>query len=289
MKKRQIWLTELKRNPAVAAGLTFLLVFAAVALLAPLLAPYAPDKRCDIPYLRPSVQHLLGTNDIGQDIFSEMVYGTRVSLTIGVIAALCSTAAGSLFGLMGGYLGGTADRLVCAAVNVMMALPGLPLTLVLVAFLGGSMRNMIFIICFTSWAGTARIVRSRVQQLKEAPFIKIESALGAGKMRIMLYHLLPNVMDIILTRFALSVGSAMTTESSLSFLGLGSYGQKSWGNVLHYAFYNGGLLRGFYWWYLPPVVCISLCMMSFMLITGKGRAREGLAGVGGRRKRNAEA
>ena len=107
--------------------------------------------------------------------------------------------------------------------------------------------------------------------------------MGAGTCRIMAVHLLPNVSDILLTRFALSVGSAMMTESSLSFLGLGSYGEKSWGNVLHYAFYRGGFLRGFYWWYLPPILCISLCMLGFVLLTQRGQNREGF----GKRKKEA--
>ncbi|HML45528.1 MAG TPA: ABC transporter permease [Clostridia bacterium] len=162
----------------------------------------------------------------------------------------------------------------------MMAMPSLPLTLVLVAYLGGSMANMIFVICCTAWVGTARVIRARTMQLREAPFVMIARALGASHARIMLAHLLPNVADILLTRFALSVGSAMMTESGLSFLGLGSYGQKSWGNVLHFAFYRGGLMRNFYWWYLPPIICISACMLGFILLGQRGSRREGFARPG---------
>lgn len=275
MRKSSWRMLQIKRNPALLLGLGILILLAGIAFLAPWIAPYEPDTRCDLPYLKPSEAHFLGTNDIGQDIFSEMVWGTRVSLGIGAAAAVCSTGAGAFLGILAGYLGGRVDRVIRAVMDVMMALPELPLTMVLVAFLGGSTQNMIFIISATSWAGMARVIRSRAQQLREEPFVKIELALGASKLRIMLLHMIPNMADMIVTRFALSVGSAMTTESSLSFLGLGNYGQKSWGNVLHYAFYNGGLMRGFYWWYLPPVICISLSMLCFMLIARRGEKREG--------------
>lgn len=280
MKKKLIR-QKLRRSPAVIAGAVILLIFGFVAVFARQIAPYDPAQRVAAPYVRPCAQHLLGTNDIGQDILSEMILGTRVSLTIGIAAALISTVVGAFLGILAGYLRGAADYIITAVIDVMMSLPGLPLTLVLAAYFGGGMGNMIFVICLTSWVGTARIVRSRVLQLREEPYIKIEQAMGAGVGRIMAVHLLPDVADILLTRFALSVGGAIMTESSLSFLGLGSYGEKSWGNVLHYAFYRGGLLRGFYWWYLPPIVCISLCMLSFMLLTQKGQNREGF----GKRKK----
>lgn len=274
MNRADLW-RKIRRNPLVALGIVIILFFGMAALFADQLAPYDPTERVAAPYVGPCAEHPLGTNDIGQDILSEMIWGTRVSLSIGIAAALISTAVGAALGLLAGYLRGWVDQVLTALIDIMMSLPGLPLTLVLVAFFGGSMGNMIFVICLTAWVGTARVVRARVIQLREEPFIKIEEAMGAGACRIMAVHLLPNVSDILLTRFALAVGSAMMTESSLSFLGLGSYGEKSWGNVLHYAFYRGGLLRGFYWWYLPPILCISLCMLGFMLLTQRGHNREG--------------
>lgn len=287
MNRPSVLLRKIRRNPLVLAGVVIILTFGVVALFASHMAPYDPTERVAVPYVRPCMEHLLGTNDIGQDILSEMIWGTRVSLTIGIVAALISTVVGALLGLLAGYLRGWVDQVLTALIDVMMSLPGLPLTLVLVAFFGGGMGNMIFVICLTAWVGTARVVRARVIQLREEPFIKIEQAMGAGAFRVMAVHLLPNVSDILLTRFALSVGSAMMTESSLSFLGLGSYGEKSWGNVLHYAFYRGGLLRGFYWWYLPPILCISLCMLGFMLLTQQGHNREGFGKVRTKETRHA--
>ena len=282
MKKKRIR-EKIKRSPMAITGAVILLIFAIIAIFARQLAPYDPSERVAAPYVRPCAEHPLGTNDIGQDILSEMILGTRVSLTIGVTAALISTVVGAFAGILAGYLQGVTDRIITAIIDVMMSLPGLPLTLVLAAYFGGSMANMIFVICLTSWVGTARIVRARVMQLREEPYIKIEQTMGAGVGRIMTMHLLPNVSDILLSRFAMAVGSAIMTESSLSFLGLGSYGEKSWGNVLHYAFYRGGLLRGFYWWYLPPILCISLCMLCFVLLTQSGQNRQGF----GKRKEEA--
>lgn len=277
MSKRNYFRDLVKRNIPAFIGFTILLLFVLIAFFAPLVAPFNPNKTCDVPYLRPSVRHLLGTNDIGQDIFSEMVYGTRVSLSIGVLSSLFSTGVGVILGLFGGYFGGKTDKVICALIDIMMSIPSVPLTMVLVAFLGGSAVNMIVIIGITSWVGPARIVRSKVLQLRDEPFIKIERAIGAGNFRIFWSHLLPNLADIILTRFSMAVGSGMTMESSLSFLGLGNYGEKSWGNVLHYAFYNGGLMKGYYWWYLPPIICISLSMLAFLLISSLGSSREGLS------------
>lgn len=274
MKNFQRFRQSARRNPAPILGGILVLLFLLTAIFASQLAPYDPSQRVGIPYEKPCAEHLLGTNDIGQDILSEMIVGTRVSMGIGLAAALLSTAIGGFWGLTAGYRGGIPDKILTAVMDVVMSLPGLPLTLVLVAFLGGSALNMVFIICLTSWVGTARVVRARAIQLREEPFVKIEQAMGASTARIVCVHLLPNVTDILLTRFALSVGSSMMTESSLSFLGLGSYGAKSWGNVLRYAFYRGGLLRGFYWWYLPPILCISLCMLGFMLLTRTGNNRE---------------
>ena len=117
-----------------------------------------------------------------------------------------------------------------------------------------------------SWTGTTRILRARVTQLCQLPFVKIEKALGVRDGVIMVKHLIPNLKDIILTRAALAVSSAMMSEAGLSFLGLGDYGEKSWGSILHYAFYQNGVIRGYYWWYLPPILCTSLAVLGCMLL-----------------------
>ena len=212
-------------------------------------------------------------NDLGQDIFSEMVYGTRVSLLLGVFSALLVSLIGTALALIAGYFGGTADKTICAVIDVAMAVPSLPLTMLLIAYLKSGMFSLILAISITAWTGTARILRTRVKQICELPYIKIEKAMGVSAPVIMVRHILPNLKDILLTRMALSVSGAMTTESGLSFLGLGTYGQKSWGNILHFAFFRNSILRKQIWWYLPPIICISVAVMGFMLVGYYGRQR----------------
>ena len=262
-----------RQNKTCAAGILIILFFACMAIFAPLLTPYDPEALLGPAYLKPSAEHILGTNDVGQDIFAELVYGARVSLKIGLVAAAAVTFIGSTVGMVSGYYKGVVDKLFTILTNVAMTIPGLPLTILLVAFLETGMTGMIVAICITSWAGTARVTRARVLQIRELPFIQTERMLGVPSIKILYKHILPNISDIILTRAAMSVGSAMMTETSLSFLGLGSFNAKSWGNILHYAFYRNGVLNNQWWWYLPPIVCISACMLGFVMISYYGKSR----------------
>ena len=255
-------------------GLAILLFFLVMALFAPRLSPCDPYD-FGRPYLKPSPEHLLGTNDVGQDILSEIIYGSRVSLSIGLVSALVVTVIGASVGMISGYYGGRCDSILMKITSIAMAIPSLPMTIVLVAYLDASIWNLIIAICITAWTSTARIVRSRVISLKEQPFIKIEKTLGGKTGYILFRHILPNLSDIVFTRGILSVSSAMLTEASLSFLGLGVLGQKSWGGTLHYAYIRNGLLNNYYWWYLPPILCISLSVMGFMLVGSAKPARKG--------------
>lgn len=265
---------KMKPKKALLCGILLVAFFVIIAALAPFIVPYNPNEM-GIPYLKPSREHFLGTNDVGQDIFSELIYGTRVSLMIGVFTAAVVTVFATGVALISGYYGKSVDRCLTAVTNITMALPELALTMLLVAYLNPGKISIIIAISLTAWTGTARILRARVMQLCEMPFIKIEKAIGMKSGVIMVKHLIPNLKDIILTRAALSVSSAMMTEASLSFLGLGDYGEKSWGSILHYAFYQNGVIRNYYWWYLPPIFCTSLAVLGFMLIGYYGFQRRG--------------
>ena len=254
-----------KINAAMIWGAVIVGILVFVALFAPVLAPYDPFK-LGIPYIKPCAEHPLGTNDVGQDLLSELIYGTRVSMFIGIFTALIVTVLAALLALVAGYYKGWVDRIVTALTNVTMGLPSLALTVLLTAYLSPGNLSMIIAISLTAWTGTSRILRSRVVQLCEMPFVKIEKAIGMNDFVIMVKHILPNLKDIILSRAALSVSSAIMMESSLSFLGLGSYKEKSWGLILHYAFYQRGVIRGYYWWYLPPIICTALAALGFMLL-----------------------
>lgn len=254
-----------KPNAAMIWGAVIVGILVFVALFAPVLAPYDPFK-LGIPYIKPCAEHPLGTNDVGQDLLSELIYGTQVSMFIGIFTALIVTVLAALLALVAGYYKGWVDRIVTALTNVTMGLPSLALTVLLTAYLSPGKLSMIIAISLTAWTGTSRILRSRVVQLCEMPFVKIEKAIGMNDFVIMVKHILPNLKDIILSRAALSVSSAIMMESSLSFLGLGSYKEKSWGLILHYAFYQRGVIRGYYWWYLPPILCTALAALGFMLL-----------------------
>ncbi len=262
----------MRMNAPMLAGSFIILFFIAVAILAPVLTPYGPDDMM-FAYQPPSREHLLGTNDVGQDIFTEMVYGTRVSLYIGIFAAFIVTGVGTVLALLSGYFGGKTDKVITAVTNVAMAVPGLPLTVLLVAYLNPGKWSLIIAISITSWTGTTRILRSRVMQLSQMPFVKIEKAMGVHPAVILFKHILPNTRDIILTRGALSVSGAMMTEASLSFLGLGTFGEKSWGGVLHYAFFRNSIMKNQVWWYVPPIVCISVAVLGFMLVGYYGKMK----------------
>ena len=266
---------------SAVAGLFILCFFIVIALFAGAFAPYDPVARSGSPYEPPSANHLLGTNDIGQDILSEMIFGTRVSLLIGIASAFFSVAIGTILGMVAGYLRGWAETVIMAMTDIFMSIPGLTLTVVLIAYLGGGTANIIAIISLSSWAGTTRIVRARAMQVCALPFIQIEKTFGLSHAMILLRHLLPNIMDIVIIRYAMAVGSAMMTETSLSFLGLASYGNKSWGTVLRYAFFRNGLLRNYWWWYLPPIVCVSLCVLACTMLANRNKSRLNIQSVSG--------
>lgn len=214
----------------------------------------------------PNEKYLLGTDEVGRDILTLVIHGGKISLLVGFLAASISGLIGTIVGLISGYFGGWRDNLLMRIVDIIMVIPGLPFMIVLAAILGPSFWNIIFVIAIRGWTGTARVVRSQVLSLKERPFIESVRAIGAGNVRIILYHILPNVLPLILSQMVLSIGGIILSEASLSFLGLGDPTTISWGGILSSAF-SAGALAGNYWWYIiPPGFSISLVALSFTLI-----------------------
>lgn len=246
-------------------GTAILVFFVFVAVFAEQLMPYGMEA-LTAPFQRPSSEHLLGTNDIGQDIFSELILGTRTTLLTGITAAACIIIIGTGIGLAGGYFGGRLDQALQSLTAVGMTIPQLPFAIVFVAFMEPSMWNIVIAICVTAWPTTARLVRAKVLEVRQLPFVRVEEMMGQKSSVIMLRHILPNMSDIVLMRATLAVATSMVTEASLSFLGLGVYNQKSWGSILYYAFHKNGVVAGYAWWYVPPIICISLCIFAFVLI-----------------------
>lgn len=255
----------------IGVGLLGLMLF--LAFFGPLIAPYDPAVSSGKPFERPSSAHLLGTNDVGQDILSELIVGTRVSLLIGFSAAAGAIVIGTLVGLVAGYAGGWLDSALMRLVDVMLVLPFIPLMIVVAAYLGPSSGNLIAAITLVIWARPARVVRSGVLSLREMTYVEGTRAIGASDFHILFRHILPGVLPIAVSQFILAASSSILIEASLSFLGLGDPVRKSWGSILYYAQIRGAFLNGSWpWWVVPPGLLITLSVLGFALT---GRALEG--------------
>jgi len=255
-----------KRNKMGIFGLFIVGFFVAIALFGPYVAPYDPYKTTYLRKRPPSPAHWLGTNDVGQDIFSELIYGTRTSLTVGLVAAFLTVLVGTVIGLVAGYFGGGVDDVLMRFTDMVLSLPDLALMIVLIAYGGRSIWNIILVIAIVSWTSTARMVRSQVLSLKERAFVEAARAIGAGDTHIIIHHILPNVMSIVLPLTVMSVVWGILAEAGLAFLGLGDLTLKSWGTILYYASYGGAFVQRAWWWIIPPGLCITLTALGFTLI-----------------------
>ena len=226
--------------------------------------PRGPDE--GLQQLR-SVRHLLGTDDLGRDVFSRMLYGGRVSLRVGLLAMAISVTLGTLVGLTAGYFGGAVDAVLMRLVDIVLCFPTIFLILMVIAFLEPSLWNVMAVIGFTSWPGLARLVRGETLSLRERDFILAARGLGLSSPRILFVHLLPNLVAPILVSATLGVGTAILTESALSFLGLGVQPpMASWGNIL-----TGGkdYLHVAWWLSVFPGVAILVTVLALNLL-GEG-------------------
>lgn len=247
-------------------GFSIILAFALVALFADSLAPYDPYELVAPPYTPPCDRFPLGTNDIGQDILSEFIHGARISLIVGLTAPFVASVIGTLLGLVAGYLGGAVDEVIAGAIDVMLALPSLPLIIILAAYLGPSLNNIILVLAFFGWSGFARIVRAQVLSLRERPYVEAARAVGAGGFRIMVRHILPHVVPLVIANVVLSATSAILTEAGLSFLGLGDPTVKSWGQILRRAQVGHAFHQGLWLWVFVPGFGIALLGAGFTLL-----------------------
>lgn len=256
----------MKENKARWAGVAMLSLFIICAVLAPWIAPHDPWE-FGPAFLHPSTTNLLGTNDVGQDIFSELLYGARISLLVGFAAALISVSLGTMIGLVAGFRKGIIDDLLMGVTDVFLVMPMLPLAILVSVYLGPSIWNLILVIGLLWWPSTARVIRSQVLIIRESGYVESARALGASDLWIIRRHVLPNVLPLLMAKFVLTVAVAMLMEASLSFLGLGDPIAKSWGIMLRYAFLRGGFVGGMWWWYVPPGLAIGLCILSLTLIS----------------------
>jgi peptide/nickel transport system permease protein len=267
-----IWRT-FRRRPMGIVGTLMLLSAVIVAIFAPWLAPYDPELAIDVKpedlLAPPDAEHLLGRDDAGKDVLSQLIYGARVSLTVGFTAAFMSMFIGTLVGLVSGYYGGRIGNALMRLVDFLLVIPSLPLMLVFISIWGRGLWKIILVIGALGWTFNSRLVRSQVLSLKERPFVLRARALGASNLRIIARHIFPQVLPLILAEAVLSISDAIIAESSLSFLGLGDPMLVSWGMMLNFAF-ERAISRMAWWFLLPPGfaivwVSVGLIMMGTTL------------------------
>lgn len=256
------------KNKMALIGLITLSLFALVAIFGPILFPFSTTEFGEVEsmLLPPSLEHPLGTDDMGRDILGNLISGARISLLIGAMATAISMGIGTLIGIVAGYYGKGVDNLLMRFTDFFLVIPWLPLMMVLAAILGTSLWNIIFVIGITGWAGTARVVRAQTLSVKERQYVERTVSIGAGNVHIMLHHILPNVFPLVFANTVLVAAVAIVSETTLSFLGLGDPTMASWGMMLHYAFESGATSAGAYWYYLPPGICVVLVVLAFTLL-----------------------
>jgi len=262
----------LKKDKVGMTGLGIFVFFIVIAILSPIISPYDPmelnfDQDGNLKRLEPpSWEHLFGTTRMGRDVFSQMIIGSRIALIVGVLSALCVVFIGTNIGLISGYFGGKIDNFIMRIVDIIYGIPFLPFALILVAILGPGIKNIILAIVLITWRNTARVIRSQVLTIKSKTFIEASRISGASDFRIIYKHIAPNVIPLSMVYVSLSMGSAIMTEASLSFLGYGDPTLPSWGKVL-YSCYSSQAMFIAWWWMIPPGIAIILLVLSGFLLS----------------------
>lgn len=248
-------------------GASILLLLFAAAAAAPLITRHQPQRFSGLPNQRPSAEHLLGTNDVGQDLFAQLVFGARVSLTIGLLAALFALAVGLAVALLAGYLGGAVDAALMRGVDLTLAFPFIPLVLVVATFLGRGLLMTVLVIGAVLWAQPARVLRSQVLKVLRFEHIQAAQAMGASTVRILAVHTLPRIAPLAAAQFVRSANVAIMIEASLSFLGLGDPQRVSWGSMLFFAnAHNAIITEAWRWWILPPGLALTATVVGFAFL-----------------------
>lgn len=252
---------------AATIGAVIIVGLLLAAVFADVLSPYDARERVDKPFRTPSLEHRLGTNDIGQDILSELIYSARVSLLVGVVAALVALVIGTTVGLLAGYYPRRLGSVLMRLVDIILVLPFLPLLIILAAYLGRSLINTTLIIGALIWAGSARVIRAQVLTITRQEYVEAAHAIGATDRHIIMRHVLPQVLLLAMGQFVQATSTAILLEASLSFLGLGDPLQKSWGSMLYWAQVRGAFLTpAWLWWVLPPGLLIGSASLGFAMV-----------------------
>jgi ABC-type dipeptide/oligopeptide/nickel transport system permease subunit len=251
--RADVW-RRFRRNKLAVAGIAFIVLLILVAIFAPLIAPYTITERTGEIRQGPSMDHLFGTDRIGRDVFSRVVYGARVSLKVGILATMVSLVIGVLAGAVAGFLGGITETVVMRVTDIFLAIPYIILAVAIATVLGRGQNTVIVVLGLTGWLAICRIVRSSFLSLRQLEYVEAATALGAGRLRIMFRHILPNALQPIIVYGTIAVGSAILAEAALSFLGVGAVEPTpAWGlmvdegrgdlvNAPHLLYFPGGAI-----------------------------------------------
>jgi peptide/nickel transport system permease protein len=263
-------------RPTAVAGLGILAGITVLALAAPLFihpSELSVVNATGLSLAPPSARYPLGTDQSGRSVLTLLIWGTRPSLAIGVIATALTMLLGTAIGLAAGHYGGIASRMLMAVTDWFIALPALPLAISLAAVLGQGDTSITIAIAVTSWPGTARLIRAQTLAVEARPFIERAKALGAGDRQLVFRQVLPNVAPLIVVSCTLTVAGAILSATTLTFLGLGNPTDVSWGSMINQALGDGAVTRGAWWYVLPPGIAILIVVLGFTLV---GRAAENI-------------
>jgi peptide/nickel transport system permease protein len=266
-------LGRLFRDPFTIAGAAIYVFFVLVAIFADQIATHDPTQilfRANgrVAGNRPAFEEfVLGTTNLGRDVFSQLVYGTRSALLVGVTAAFFVVAVGTLVGLLAGYFGGWVDSLLMRLADIALAIPILPFCIVLAAFLRPSTWNIVLAVALLLWPNTGRVIRAQVLTVRERAYVEAARVTGASPWRILFVHIAPNILPLSFLYGSVAIGWAILTEAAVSFLGFGDPSRISWGYMLQDAFVSQALSRGSWHWFLPPGVCIVLIVIAGFFIS----------------------
>ncbi|MEI5676794.1 ABC transporter permease [Mesorhizobium sp. CGMCC 1.15528] len=261
-------------DPFAVFGLAVYATFLLTAIFADAIAPYDPTEILYTPEyelasdLRPGEQgFILGTTSLGRDIFSQIVYGTRSALIIGITAAFMVALIGSVVGLVSGYFGGWVDAVLMRLADIAFGIPFLPFVIVLAAFLEPSIWNVVLAMALVLWRDTGRVIRSQVLTLRSRGYVDAARVCGSSDLKIILRHIAPNILPLSFLYGSIAIGWAILTEASISFLGFGDPQSISWGYMLQDAFASQALAKQAYYWFVPPGICIILVVSAGFFIT----------------------
>ncbi|MEM1674179.1 MAG: ABC transporter permease [Candidatus Bathyarchaeia archaeon] len=248
-------------------GLVIILIFVFMAVAAPILSPYDPQASFIAPmFTPPNSKHLLGTDDVGRDVLSQIIYGSRISIMVGLLAAAVGTLLGTIIGLVSGYFGGIVDDILMRITDIFLIIPFIPLAIMFALYVGPNIWNVVLIFGFLGWPPAARQIRSLTLSLKETQFIEAARAIGAGNLRIVFRHILPNTTGVIIANVVSRTVFAILAEAGLAFLGASDPRNISWGMMIFYAMRSGAILYGAWWTYIPAGFCVALLACGFAFL-----------------------